>query len=225
MLYQRLMTREPRSKNGLQAAREGARVAFTERQAYSKALRFYRHLVLYSSNAEERRTAQKKIAIIYYENLADYKQAVTEYFKLLELPHSPAEDFEYRINIAKSYYFLNNFYQSRSEIQQLLKQALTPDQRFETLLLRANIFLAVKAMDEAIETFQQVIRDFPERAKKESVALSLALCFEEQRKFDEAIQTLKSIREQYSAPEFIDLRIKRLQERASYLPGAKGLKK
>ncbi len=223
--YYRVIQRDPRSEKAMIAAREAARISYFDSRNYPAALNFYKHIVLYSPQGDERKEAQKKIALINYEQLADYRQAIAEFYKLLDLPHSLSEEFEFRFNIAKSYYFLNNFFQAQSEIETLLKHNIIPEQKFETLLLRANILLATKKMDVAAETYLKIIQEFPERAKKESVALNLAVCYEEQKKFHEAISTLQGLRDSYSTPEFIDLRIKRLQERASYLPGAKGLKK
>lgn len=220
-----MVQRNPETEQAVIAAREGARIAFFETKDYRLALNLFKHLVLYSKDEHERREAQKKIATIYYEHLADYQNAVAEFYRLLDLPHSPEEEFEDRFAIAKSQYFLNRFFQAQAELDALLKKDIPKDQMFDALMLKANIFLARKSMDNAIKTFQQVIAQFPERSKKEDVALNLAVCYEEQKKFNEAIQVLKGLRDSYPTPEFIDMRIKRLQERASYLPGARGLRK
>src|SRR4051812_20687417 len=100
--YKRVIQRDPAQPKAIVAAREAARIAYLESRNFLAALEFYRFLVLQSPSSDERKEAQKKIAMIYYEHLVDHKQAIAEFFKFLTLPHTPSEEFESRFNIAKS---------------------------------------------------------------------------------------------------------------------------
>ena len=60
-------------------------MAHLETKNYPVAIEFYRALILRSADAEERRSAQRFIAQIYFENLLDYDRAVVEFERLLKL--------------------------------------------------------------------------------------------------------------------------------------------
>ena len=222
---QRILAKEPRSTAGLEAARLGARLALLDLKDARLAIVFYRHLIMYSPDSEERRNSQITIAQIYYDNLNDYRAAIAEYSKVVLLAQNPTEEFKFRMPLAKSYYFLNNYVQARAELKTLLSKELNGNDRFDILLLLANISMTLKNLDEATDAFRSLLNDYPERARKESVALNLVMVLEEQKKYAEAIEILSEVRSTSANPEFIDLRIKRFRERLAQLPGAKGLRK
>lgn len=223
--FKRIVAKGPQTEAGLNAARLGARLALLDMQDGRTAIEFYRQLIISSPNEIERREAQTKIAQIYYDNLHDYRAAITEYNRLVLMVREPNEEFRFRMPLAKSYYFLNNYVQARAELKTLLAKELAPNERFDVILLLANISMTLKSLDDAARSFEGLLREHPERARKENVALNLVMVFEEQKKYQEAIEILESIRSTFSPPEFIDLRIKKLKERLSQLPGAKGLRK
>jgi tetratricopeptide (TPR) repeat protein len=216
---------KPGSKEALLAAQTGARVAFLEAKDYKRALFFYKYLVLYSESEIERREAQKHLAEIYFERLSDYEQAVVEYNRLLQLPHAPKENTEYRMNVAKSYFYLNKFVQAEAELDLVIRSNPLGTTLFDANLLRANIFLAIRNIDGAISLFKTLMEKFPQQSKDEHVGLSLAVCYEEKNEFKQARAVLNEIRGFYPRPDFIDLKIQRLEEREAQLPGAQGLRK
>ncbi len=222
---QRILAKEPRSTAGLKAARLGARLALLDLKDARLAITFYRHLIMYSPDNEERRNAQITIAQTYYENLNDYRSAIAEYSKLVSMARDPNEEFHFRMPLAKSYYFLNNYVQARAELKTLLSKDVLANVRFDIFLLLANISMTLKKLDDAAEAFRKLLNEYPERARKESVALNLVMVLEEQKKYAEAIEILVSIRNNSNNVDFIDLRIKRFNERLAQLPGAKGLRK
>ncbi len=82
-----------------------------------------------------------------------------------------------------------------------------------------------KILRRAADIFKTLIQKFPEKSIQENVALMLAVCYEENMDFKSAIAILEEHRNKYSPPEYIELRIKRLQERLKNAPGAKGYRK
>jgi len=224
-ILERIRKRDPEGPRALQAARLGARVAQIDAKDYNSAVEFYRHLVLKSAEPEERKTAQKNIAHIYFESLQDFNQAVFEYEKLLklELPHH--ESFRYRLNLAKSHFQLNNLDQANSEIEVLLSKKLEPDEIFDAKMLKANVKVAAKDLAGAAESWDQILKEFPDRSKREKVALNLVVCYEELKDFGKAIETLENMKADDPNPDFIDIRIERLKERKINQPGAQGWKR
>lgn len=223
--FEKLIKRYGREEYGIKAAREASRIAFYEIKDYKRSIEFFRHLVMYSVDPGERRQSQMIIADIYFDHLNDYQKSITEYNRILEMPHSHSEQVEIRMKVARAYYHMNNFFQAESEVDEMLRSTIDDDQKFDCLMLKANIYLGMKDLGRAATIFKTVLTSFPKRAAQENVALTLAVAYEEQGDFAAAIGTLESMRPTYSPPEYLDLRIKRLKERQKNAPGARGLRK
>jgi len=223
--YIRTIKRDERSDLAVEAARKASRIALLEIKKFSLAIQFYKHLIMYSKDEKERVESQKKIADIYFEKIGDYSQVIIEYGKLLKLNHSPEEDYFYRTRIAKSHFQINNFYQSLVEIDSLLESIHDNDKKFELKVFKATVLLTTKKIDEAIELFKDLLKENPERANSENIGLNLSVAYEEKNDFEKAIEVLEQVKEAYPTKEFIELKIKRLKERAKNQPGASGLKR
>lgn len=223
--FQAIVDRYVKTPLAIESAKEAARINHYQLKRPKDAVPYYRHVILYSQKNEDRIQAQKKLANLYFTETLDYTQAITEFSRLLELPHTPVEDYSYRLSIARSYFYLSNFYQSQVEIDSILSRGFDKDMVFDALLLKANIFLTSKKLDEAIATLKQLMEKYPERSKTETIGLVLAVTYEEKKDFTKAIETLQSIKDAYPKKSFIEQRIKTLRERQSFLPGARGLKK
>lgn len=224
-ILEKIVQNNPDSAAALAAARYGSKVAHLNAKNYALAIDFFRHIVVRSPDAEERRHAQKFIAQIEFENIQDFNQAVVEYEKLLPLDNTPEETFRYRLNLAKSQLRLNNVNQAVTELDSLLAQKHNPDERFEARVLKANTLIAAKRMPEAVTAWQEILKEFPDKSKKENVALNLVVIYEELKEFGKAIEVLEGMREGYPHPDFLDVRIKRLRQRMGNQPGAQGLKR
>lgn len=213
------------SKYPLEAAREAARLSFFEIKDFNKAIQYHRFIVLNSVDEKERLESQKQIAGIYFNNLQNYQQSIVEYSKLQQMPHTDLEAAQYKMNIARAQYYLNNFFQAESEIDFLLKLKADDNIRFNALMLKGNILVARKDFAQAATIFKDLIDKYPETAQQENVALTLAVCYEENLDFKSAVAVLEQHRANYKPAEYIELRIKRLQERMKNAPGAKGYRK
>lgn len=223
--FGRLVDRAPDGPRAVQYARQGARIAHLETKNYPQAIDFYRTLILRAPDPIERKTAQRYVAQIYFDNLLDYDQAVVEFEKLLKLEHRPEEAFRYRLNLAKSHFQLNNLDQAGHELDVILDQSHSGDEAFEAKSMKANILVAQKRTPEAAQAWDQLLHEYPERAKKENVALNLVVCYEEMKDFGRAIEALERMKADYANPEFLNKRIERLAKRQSNLPGAQGWKR
>lgn len=213
----------PESIWALKSAREAARVSHYLEKNFNTAIRFYRHMVLYSDNPDERNKSQKEIAYLYFDSLQNYPQAIIEFYKLLQMSDKDFEIATYKLAIARANYYLNQFNQALSEIGEINRLKIADELQFDAQLLQGNIFVAQKSFAKAIVIFNELLKKFPEKSEKENVALTLTVCYEENFQYKEAIQILETLRNKYSPPEYIELRIKRINERIRNQPGAKGL--
>lgn len=221
----RVIKRNASSKYPLEAARDAARISFFETKDFNKAVQYHYFIVLNSPDEKERLESQKQIASIYFNNLQNYQQSIVEYSKLQQMPHTDLEAAQYKMNIARAQYYLNNFFQAESEIDSLLKLKSDDNILFSALMLKGNILVARKEFEKAADIFKTLIEKYPEKSSQENVALTLAVCYEESADFKSAIAVLEQHRSIYKPPEYIELRIKRLQERMKNAPGAKGYRK
>lgn len=224
-LLDRVIKRNSGTDRTLEAAREAARISFYETKEYNKAASYFKFLVLHAKDPQERLQSQRQVASIYFDDLQNYSQSIVEFSKLLEMPHSDSEEAQYRLSLARSYFYLGEYFQSMSEIENLLKGKNDESTRFASLVLKGNILVAQKDYPKAVEVFRKVMADFPAKSLKENVGLILAVCYEESGDFKGAIRILEEYRGKYSPPEYIELRIKKLQERLRNAPGAKGFRK
>lgn len=207
------------------AAFEAARIYQYDIKDFTKAVQRYRQVIRLSEKAELRRESQSKLSSILFYDLQDFAGAVVEYSKMLALQHSAEEEIEWRTRIAKAYYYQGDYFQSKIEIDKTLQLPLSEEVLYQAQLLKANIAIGAREHDEAAKVLEQMIAKFPERAKKDSLALMLAVAFEEQKNFAKAIETLERIRTFDSRKAFIDEKIQSLRERQSQQPGARGFRK
>lgn len=221
----KVIKRDATEQYVLESLREAARLSEYEIKDPAKAIQYYRQLVLKSPSKTERIKSQEQIAALYFNNLQDYPKAISEYSKLLEWSDSVEKNQNYRLSLARAYFYLNNMAQSLSDLERLLKENIPDEVRFSSLLLKGNIYLTQKNFKLAVTVLTELMEEYPEKSLKENVGLTLAVCYEENGDFKSAIRVLESYREKYQPKEYIDLRIKRLLERQKNAPGAKGFRK
>jgi tetratricopeptide (TPR) repeat protein len=221
-ILEKITIRSPQSQQGIEAAREAAKLSFYEVKDFQKAARFYRLIVLSSPDADERMLAQKQIVSIYFDQLTDYQKAIIEINKLLVMLTDPREKTDYKMKLARAYYYQNNFTQAENEADEFLATNPSMDLKFDMIFLKGNIALAKKDLPTAVAIFKSLLQEFPERAIKDNVGLTLSVCYEEMKDFKAAIEVLEKLKNTHPMPEYIDIRIKRLQDRLKNQPGAKG---
>lgn len=220
--FDKVLIRDPSGDLAIEAAREAARVSFFDIKDFRKAAIFYKHLVLYSKDYKERLQSQKQIADIYFDQLNDYPKAVVELNRLVAMLEDPKEKAFYKMSLARAYYYQNDFAQAENEADEFLRREIPVEQKFEMKMLKGNISLAKKDLPKAVEIFKNLLKEYPEQSRRDNVALTLSVCYEEMKDYTSAMEVLEQLKEHHPMPEYIDLRIKRLQARLKNLPGARG---
>ncbi|MCB0356317.1 MAG: tetratricopeptide repeat protein, partial [Bdellovibrionales bacterium] len=219
--YKRVIKKSPEKPIALTAANEAAKISILNVKDFFSAINLLEFIVLYSKNEMERINAQEKIAYIYFERLNDYENAIKEYSKLIALTAQKAQRIGYQFNVAKSFYYLNKFTQSVFELDSILEEKLTEEQNFTIRLFKANVLITKKDFEKAINEYEFLLEKFPEKAAQEKLALIVAVAYEDMNEFEKAIETLEKLKPKAEDPQFIDIKIKRLQERISNQPGKK----
>lgn len=223
--FKRVLTKAQDEKISLLAAKKASEIAFYKLKDFKEAERFLHYIILLSSDREELIQAQEKMASIYYEKRIDYRRAIVAFSRLIRFSKNKDKNFFYRMSLAKSYYYLKNFFQAGIEIDLLMQmENLNVRQKFQALLFKAQILLARKKIHQALREFQNLEKVYPEFSRREKVGMNIVICYEELQKYDEAIKKLTSMRLLYPDTNFIDLQLEKLRRRRSNRPGFKKIK-
>lgn len=223
--YKRVIKKSHDKKQVLEAAKNAALISFQDLKDYKEALSFYKFVVVESADTRDQFNAQKQIAEIYYSHLSDYPNSISEYSRLIDQTRDSKEQWLFRYRLAKAYYYTNQFFQAQVEAEKILKSHPNESYGFDALLLLAHISMSDKKTDRAIEYYERLMSKYPQRSKKEQIALNLGMGYEEIKNYDKAIQIYQDAQSYYPTPEFLKLRIQKLKSRKSQLPGAQGFKK
>lgn len=226
-LFEKVAAKIGDEPGSAEAALEAAKLYHYDLKRFELALKNYRLVVAKSPHAPTRRDAQLKIANLLFYDVQDFQAAIQEFSRLLELQHGVTEEIEWRSRIAKAYYYLGNYFQAAVEADRVLKIASGIDEEavYQTYLLKANIHVGAKEHEQAAAVLMSMLAQFPDRSKRDSIALMLAVAYEEQRNFLKAIEVLESVREYDPRKSFFDEKIRSLRERQSQQPGARGFRK
>lgn len=223
--YEKIILKHPDEKLALESLRKAARIADFELKDFTKALELYNRLILLSPDAQERIGIQKTIAEIYFDKMNDYASSIREYNKLLSLKVPLDTQVDSRLRIAKSHYYISEFFQAETEAERALASAHSPEKRFEIELFLANVYYNTKRTDKALNKYRELLETYPKLARKENVEMSIVVALEETQEFARAISLLEDMKEYYPEPDFIDLKIKSLKHRQANMPGSRGLRK
>lgn len=205
----------------IKAALEASSLCLKNTECGDKEIFFLKYIINNSLDEKEQIAAQKRLSEYYYDK-GFYPQAINEMNRLLSKADFKEGRPEIKIKLAKSNFYIKNFYQAEVELNAYIKEAGTDNQKFEGYLLRADIQAANKKYSDAMETYKEIKEKFSDLYFKNNVFMNEVLLLEEQKLLDQAIATLESVKAEVSNTENIDARIERLKERRALMPGAEG---
>lgn len=202
---------------------EIARILRFEIHDYNKALMVYRDLILKSEDASIRLLSQEAIAEIYFENIQDYMTAVKEYLLLESLIKDSEKLEQIRLKIAQCYRYTGNFKTALEYIEVFLGSAKSAKSSF--LKLKAQTFSSLANYDEAIKTYNLILQGDPKFFSDENLYVAIAMAFEEKQDYKAAMAYLQQNKNKIKDQAYVDLRIKRLNEKLVNKPFTKGVRK
>lgn len=220
-----ILNNEMNQEKVLEASRLGAQLAHFQLRQYKAASDFYLYLANYSPSLEEKTTSLKYLVQILIDHTRDYERAVEILEKLLTMDLTKGEKIQYRLQLAKANYQLARLDQAQVELQTLKENKDLGEIAYDISVFESNILVSEKRHAEAATVLKDLIEKYPSRAKVDGLQLNLVSCYEDMNDLESAIAAMESMKEDYSDPQFLELRILRLKERKKNQPGAKGLKK
>lgn len=155
--------------------------------------------------------ALRQEAGIYKNRLRDYGRAAALYQKLLDLGMEPADRFQYELS--DCYFRLNNFEQARIEFSNLLKS--WPESSLTTEVeYRIGMSYALEGkLIEAEKAFRDILKQKPDDGFAIETKFSLASVLEDQERLRESLKVLKALEGIYPAPEALQRKIEKIEER------------
>jgi hypothetical protein len=215
----------PQDPLSIKAAQEAESVCVKDAKTCSDREEVFLKFIIEKSNKEQDQiTAQKRLCEIYYDK-GLYPQVIIEMNRLLSKMDFKDGRLEMRLKLARTNFYIKNFYQAQVELKAYLKEAATDEEKFDGYLLQADIQSADKKYTDAMQTYQYIQEHFKALYLKNQVYMNEVLLMEEQKQLDQAIGVLEELKPQVENNEFIQIKIDRLKERKALMPGASGLKR
>jgi tetratricopeptide (TPR) repeat protein len=202
---------------------ESARILRLELKDYSKALTLYRKLILEADDALVRLQAQEAISEIYFENLQDYLAALKELLILEPLVTDPQKKEFIKLRIAQCMQLTGSHAAALEFIEATLSSSKYEQQNL--LKLKAQIFLTLKNYENALNTNFYLLEMDPVYFKNENLFIAQAMVYEEKQDYKLALEFLNKHKDQIDDKNYLELRIKRLQERIINKPFSRGMRK
>lgn len=204
---------------------EAARITRFEMQDFDRSIRIYRIIILESQEEDRRIKAQEAISEIYLENLQSYNMALRE-LQILE-PLIKEEKEKIKLKIAQTQYLTGNYQPALDEINMSLSNLKSNDksEKSNFLKLKAQIFVAQKKYKEAIEVYQDILKQDVDYFEKENLFIAASIVYEENEDFSAALDYLTRYEKQIKDKSYYELRYKRLKERLVNKPFYKGRRK
>lgn len=208
-----------------EAAKLGLDISENYLKDYTTALKFSRFLSFSSKNNEDQIFYLIKSCELLFDKLNRYSEAIPAIQRALFSIKDKDALMNLRIKLIRSFHFIGEYENALTEIKVALDSQPTSEQYFQIMQLNGHIHQARHEFDKATEIFLGLVNKYPKESLRDNIQMALAINYEESFQIDKAIQTLQSIEKEHEVPEFIRLRIERLQKKASNSPGFRGLKK
>ena len=155
--------------------------------------------------------ARKNIADIYKNRLRDYEQASVYYQRVLEGDFIRKDIIQYEL--ADCYFRLNNFEQSRIELETFLvkypNSPLVPEARYRI----ATAYSLEDNFARAEEAFRSLASDYPGNPLSLEARFEIGSLLARQEKLTKALEVFRGLRGEYPRTEVLNHKIERIKER------------
>ena len=157
--------------------------------------------------------AQRRIADIFKNNYSNYRQALTEYDKLIRAVPNDKSAAEVQFEIADCYTLLHEYDQADLEYQALIEKYPLYENIEQVFVKKGtNAYISGK-YEMAIENYQKALNLFPETKFKSDVIFGLASSYDELDDFEKASTYYRQIKDTYPSPKVIDIRLAGIEKR------------
>jgi len=209
-LYQQLYQDYPAAEQAPEALLRTGRLWQLDRRHDQQALLSFLQLEHDFPASELVLSAREEAAGIVKSSLRDYSRAIELYQRLLDEATDKVDWYLYEI--ADCYFRLDNYTQSRIELDTLLERVPLSPLRPEVLYRRGGLHLLEKRLAAAREDWQQLIEDYPLSIYTPQARFNLAKLLEEEDRLAEALEQYRRLTD-YPQPALLEEKIDHLERR------------
>jgi TolA-binding protein len=210
-VFQSIPQQYPDSEEAPEALREAAEILELDLDRPYEAVHAYLLIIRDYPQTVTATHARKKIADIYKNRLRDYEQASVYYQRVLEGDYARKDLIQYEL--ADCYFRLNNFEQSRIELETFLlkyrNSPLIPEARFRI----AAGYALENNFSRAEEAFRALIRDFPESPLSLEARFEIGSMLVRQEKLKKALKVFRDLQGEYPRAGVLNQKIERIETR------------
>lgn len=180
-----------------------------------KSIETYRKLVASYPINTYTILAQRRIADIFKNNYSNYRQALTEYDKLIRAVPNDKSAPDVQFEMADCYTLLHEYDQANVEYETLIEKYPTYENLEQVYLKKAtNAYISGK-YQQSIDDYNKVLNLFPDTKYKTDVIFGLASSYDERDDFERASTLYKQVADVYPSPKVIEIRLKGMEKRRS----------
>jgi TolA-binding protein len=212
--YQKVIDSSPESSIATQSLYEIGNIYYLCLNDYPRALRFFSQLIYSYPESRWAVFSQKNIADIYLFKIGDFEWAISEYDELIKVENlGTIRRDEIVYNIARCYFDLNNFEQSRIEYRSLLERFPNTSFAVEAYFRIATTLYLQGEHEEAIKAYEEVVKRFPKEKRSAEARFEIASLLEEMGELEKALDIYRKLLRSYHNEEMVRARIDQVKER------------
>lgn len=223
--FEKVATRDPKSKLGLQALYRAAMTQWLFLSQYADAIRKFKTYIQDNPDAQSVWAAEIQVGEILFSKLEQYDQAIVHYRMMLKKKPQATEAPELLYRIGRSYFFLLQFNEAthvyRELIQKFPQSFWAEKASFE---IGATYFTQAEQHSNsrrgggedyqvAVSAFREFIRKYPKSSLVPEAAFGIASCLEELDDLKSAFEAYSALKETYPDPHVIEIKLARIRER------------
>lgn len=165
----------------------------------------------YPAEKELARKAQTRIAEIYKNRQRDYKRAVAEYRKLLDMSAQGADRVQYEI--ADTLFRLEAYQEAAVAFERLTASYPESPLLAEAHYRLGTVYSLLGNNGKAVETFRDLAANWPQSPYALEALFSLATALEEKDDLNQALAILQSLEGRYGNAEALTKKIEQVKNR------------
>lgn len=209
-IYRHLIQSKKGTEEGASALFRLARMQQYDYQNERQALLFYLQLEKdYPDNPLVHSAREESARIVKY-GLRDYSQAIGFYQRLLTSEKGTLDRYLYEI--ADCYFRLENYSQSRIELETLIDSFPQSELIADALYRRGNLLVLEKRTKEARQNWLKLIEMYPQSHYRPQAELNLAKLLEEEDYLVEALNMYQKL-DNFPRPAMLEEKIESLKKR------------
>lgn len=193
--YEKVFKSSSNKEVVLLSAFRAQELAYLQTKDYKKASFYLEYFVANTNSFSESQDALKRLVYIQHKLLNHYEDAIKSYHRLLNNNKLDKKDENnYRLEVARCHFAINEFEQALQEIEALSTVATDDDFRMSLMMLKSNVYQAQGNTKLAVDTMDKTLHLKLTETHKKDVALNKAIILEHQELYKEALAALEEIK-------------------------------